>query len=71
MLEALSGKFGLPRPRFAVVGRADTLPIDTNDTPEGRARNRRVDVIIVNSLHLGGVAEPQAQAQVSKPSPIK
>ena len=35
-----------------MVGRADTVPIDSNETPEGRARNRRVDVVILNSLKL-------------------
>ncbi|HUK41407.1 MAG TPA: flagellar motor protein MotB [Candidatus Acidoferrales bacterium] len=52
VLEALCGNFGLSRQRFSVVGRADTLPIDSNDTPQGRARNRRVDVVIVNSLKI-------------------
>jgi chemotaxis protein MotB len=52
VLETLCGTFQLPRPRFSVVGRAETLPVDTNETPEGRARNRRVDVVIVNSLKI-------------------
>jgi chemotaxis protein MotB len=52
VMEAFSDTFNLKRERFAVVGRAETVPLDTNDTPEGRARNRRVDVIIVNSLKL-------------------
>jgi chemotaxis protein MotB len=29
-----------------VSGYADTRPIDTNDTPGGRAKNRRIEVII-------------------------
>jgi chemotaxis protein MotB len=52
VLDILSQNFDIPRTRFSVVGRADTLPMDSNDTPAGRARNRRVDVVIVNSLHL-------------------
>jgi chemotaxis protein MotB len=52
VLEILCQNFDIPRTRFSVVGRADTLPMDSNDTPAGRARNRRVDVVIVNSLHL-------------------
>ena len=35
-----------------MVGRADTVPIDSNETPQGRARNRRVDVVILNSLKI-------------------
>jgi len=55
LLDALCDIFQLPRDRFSVVGRAETLPIDSNDTPEGRARNRRVDVVIVNSLRIRNV----------------
>jgi chemotaxis protein MotB len=32
--------------RFVIVGHADTVPVESNDTAEGRAANRRVDVII-------------------------
>ena len=41
MLEVLSGRFGIPRARFGISGYADTAPIDTNETEEGRAHNRR------------------------------
>jgi chemotaxis protein MotB len=54
VLDTLCEDFHLPYDRFSVVGRADTVPIDTNETPEGRARNRRVDVVIVNSLRING-----------------
>jgi chemotaxis protein MotB len=52
VLDTLCGTYGLDRVRFSVVGRADTLPLAPNDTAEGRARNRRVDVVILNSLNL-------------------
>ena len=52
LLDVLCDEFGLKRERFSVVGRADTVPLAVNDTVEGRARNRRVDVVIVNSLKL-------------------
>jgi chemotaxis protein MotB len=70
VMEAFTDTFGLKRDRFSVVGRAETLPVDTNDTPQGRARNRRVDVIIVNSLKLKPTAPAVAAASV-KPSPVK
>ena len=52
VLDTLHGNFDLPLERFSVVGRAETVPVDSNDTPQGRARNRRVDVVIVNSLKI-------------------
>ncbi len=37
----------LKRGRFSINGYADTRPIADNKTPKGRAKNRRVEVIIV------------------------
>ena len=48
MLEVLSGKFNIPSERFSVTGYADTKPVASNDTDEGRAHNRRVDIVILN-----------------------
>jgi chemotaxis protein MotB len=38
--------------RFQVAGFADTMPVSRNDTAEGRANNRRVDIIILDDAHL-------------------
>ena len=35
-----------------VAGFSDTVPIATNETEEGRAYNRRVDIIILSDAHL-------------------
>jgi chemotaxis protein MotB len=48
MMELLSERFEVPLQRMAIAGYADTAPLDSNDTPEGRAHNRRVDVVILN-----------------------
>jgi chemotaxis protein MotB len=50
MLNVLSDKFQLSPERFSVAGYADTAPVASNDTDEGRARNRRVDIVILNQL---------------------
>jgi chemotaxis protein MotB len=47
-LEVLAGKFGVPYEQMAVGGYADTAPVAGNDTEEGRARNRRVDIVILS-----------------------
>lgn len=38
---------GVDKSRFNVLYFGDTQPIDTNDTPEGRQRNRRVEMTII------------------------
>jgi chemotaxis protein MotB len=43
---------GVNEEQFQVAGFADTVPLATNDTPEGRAYNRRVDIIILSEGHL-------------------
>ena len=65
MLEILSAQFGIPRARFGISGYADTTPVDSNDTEEGRAHNRRVDIAILNQQVVvkndgGGAAAPPA-----------
>lgn len=48
MLQLFTGKYGIPDDRFAVAGYAETKPIDTNESVEGRTHNRRVDIVILN-----------------------
>jgi chemotaxis protein MotB len=48
MLQVFTGRYGIPDDRFAVAGFAETQPIDSNDTVEGRTHNRRVDIVILN-----------------------
>jgi chemotaxis protein MotB len=43
---------GVAETRFQVAGFADTKPVASNDTAEGRAHNRRVDIIILDEGHL-------------------
>ncbi len=38
---------GIQASRLTYQGYADTKPVDTNETPEGRARNRRTEFQIV------------------------
>ena len=42
----LLGNTELQQGRVTVSGFADTKPLDTNDTAEGRARNRRIEIIV-------------------------
>ena len=44
--------YGVDENSFSVAGYADTRPKFSNDTPEGRACNRRVDIIILDEGHF-------------------
>ena len=48
VLDLLTGRFEIPRERVAIAGYADTAPVAANDSEAGRARNRRVDIVILN-----------------------
>jgi chemotaxis protein MotB len=41
---------GLPPERFDARGYGEQRPVDTNLTPEGRARNRRIEISIVREV---------------------
>jgi len=45
---------GIPSDRLEATGFGGTRPIGPNETPEGRARNRRVEIII----HIDGTQVP-------------
>lgn len=38
---------GVSGDRLVAIGYADNRPVDTNDTPDGRSRNRRVNIMIL------------------------
>jgi chemotaxis protein MotB len=44
----LSGPVGIPSERFSAVGFADNRPIASNQTPEGRALNRRIEIVLLS-----------------------
>ena len=48
MLDVLTTRYNISRERMGIAGYADTIPVDSNDTEEGRAHNRRVDIVILN-----------------------
>ena len=40
-------RYQIPAQRLSAAGFAQYPPLDSNSTPEGRARNRRVDIVIL------------------------
>ena len=74
MLELLATRYKIPRDRMAIAGYADTMPKESNDTEEGRAHNRRVDVVILNQQVLvkdSRVAPTPPTPPTPAPSPPK
>ena len=52
MLDLLTGEFHVPGAKFTVAGYADTIPVDSNESEDGRRRNRRVDIVVLNLYGL-------------------
>ena len=48
VMRALADRFGLAEARVSVSGYGEHRPAASNETPEGRAQNRRVDVVILS-----------------------
>jgi flagellar motor protein MotB len=47
MVEIMATRYRISRGRMAVAGYAENAAADTNDSDEGRAHNRRVDVVLL------------------------
>lgn len=58
MLNIFVQRCKLPASRLAVAGYADNVPVAENATADGRALNRRVDIVILNKAGFG--LEPAA-----------
>ncbi|WP_286206462.1 flagellar motor protein MotB [Sessilibacter corallicola] len=58
-MELMKGDI-LNRQRFEVTGFADTRPLTTNESEVGRARNRRVEIVVRQSI-VDGLSEEDKQ----------
>jgi len=69
MMELMANQFHVDRQRVSIVGFADTAPQKPNDTAEGRASNRRVDIVIKNS-YMANPNTKNAAAKSSAPGQV-
>ncbi|MGH9132733.1 MAG: OmpA/MotB family protein, partial [Ilumatobacteraceae bacterium] len=60
VLRHLTENIGFDPARLSAAGYADTRPLAPNDTPEGAARNRRVEIVVASDVSLAPVLEPDA-----------
>jgi chemotaxis protein MotB len=58
VLRYLTDTVGLPADRFESAGFADNRPLVPNDTRENRARNRRVEIILVAARDGSALLRP-------------
>jgi outer membrane protein OmpA-like peptidoglycan-associated protein len=54
------GERGIPQERLRAVGRGESDPIASNDTPSGRASNRRVEIVLNSSEQRTGATPTPA-----------
>jgi chemotaxis protein MotB len=50
LLELLTSRYGIAESRLSVESYGSYDPKSTNDTPDGRASNRRVEIVILDRL---------------------
>jgi chemotaxis protein MotB len=50
VIRILQNQYGIPPARMTASGRSEYMPVDSNDTPEGRAANRRTRIVILPQL---------------------
>jgi len=48
LLDLLTSQYGIDESRLSISSDGSCRPRDTNDTPEGRANNRRVEIVILD-----------------------
>jgi chemotaxis protein MotB len=65
MMELLRERFQLAPERMSIAGYAENAPTDSNETAEGRAHNRRVDLVVLSAE--GERSEPKAAAGTIAP----
>ena len=56
MRDILEKQFQVPAARMSIAGYGDTAPVASNESEDGRSRNRRVDVVVLNQTAI--LAEP-------------
>lgn len=71
LVRLLIQRYSFSPERLSAAGYAEYHPIASNRTPQGRAQNRRVDLVILNEHVLPKIAkEPESPASQSKPLPL-
>ena len=49
VMDLMQRETGIPGQRFLIGGSADNAPLSTNQTEQGRAHNRRVEIVVIDA----------------------
>jgi chemotaxis protein MotB len=80
MLAILNERFSVPIQRLSVSGYADTVPVASNESADGRQKNRRVDVVFLNAFGTksqplltpsAGANEKEPEKEVAAPVKVE
>ncbi|MGD0963653.1 MAG: flagellar motor protein MotB [Candidatus Acidiferrales bacterium] len=64
LIEMFINRYHFSPARLAAAGYAEYHPVDSNSTPEGRAHNRRVDIVVLKPFAAPGAVKPEPEAAV-------
>jgi len=67
VMTLLNQRFQIPRESLAIAGYADTVPVQDNGTDEGRACNRRVDLVILSQNAIVNEPSPPDASPAHEP----
>ena len=68
IVRLLTATYSVPSQRVQASGRGEFVPIASNATPEGRAKNRRTEIILVPKLdELFEIVGSGSPSPTSKP----
>ncbi len=68
VVRVLSELYGVPAGHLAAVGHADTRPVTANSDAEQRAKNRRVEVVILEQAPPAPALQAEGDSDLSEPS---
>lgn len=69
VMELMQKQAGLPPEQFLIGGSADNAPLSNNETEQGRAQNRRVDIVVLDtpqSTDASAASHPVSFATTAK-----
>jgi hypothetical protein len=56
--------------RLSAAGYAEFHPVADNNSTDGRVRNRRVDIVVLNPTSSGLIPAPLSSSQATSSSPV-